>query len=229
MPRLSPWLSHFLLSVSVLPVLCQGGTTPFCKVTPSSPDWPSAADWQALNDSVSGNLIAPIPLGAVCHPDLPQFNNASCALLSAQWTNSSIHSSDPVSVDFNDVTCLPISAAPCSGAGYPVYVVKAVKASDIQEAVLFAKKTGVRLIVKGTGHDSHGRYERVLTCMTVLLTYAAHLGRIRYRSGLIIFGALKSTKAIPEPLLLAESLLSKSQLACVGLRYTPKRQRTTLP
>jgi hypothetical protein len=158
MSRVPPWLSCFLFSASVLPVLCRGTPTSSCKPTPSSSDWPSAADWQALNKSVSGNLIATNPPGAVCHPPLSQFNNTSCALLAKQWANSSFHASDPVSVDFNDDTCLPSPTAPCSGAGYPVYVVKAIKASDIQEAVVFARKTGVRLVVKGTGHDFLGRY-----------------------------------------------------------------------
>jgi hypothetical protein len=222
MSRVPPWLSYFLFSVSVLPHLCRGATNSSCKPTPSSPDWPSAADWQALNKSVSGNLIATIPPGAVCQPHLSQFNNVSCTLLVNEWANSSFHASDPVSVDYNDDTCLPSPIAPCSAAGYPVYVVKATKASDIQEAVIFARKTGVRLVVKGTGHDFLGRYARAPPWMAVLLISAARLGRIRCRSGPTIPGVLKSTKATLGRSLLAASLLSKFQRACVCLRYTPK-------
>ena len=129
-----------------------------CKVDPSSADWPSKAEWNVLNQSVSGRLIAPVPIGAVCHPDRPEFNNQSCALLGQQWTNTSFHASNPASVDYNDDTCLPSAMAPCSPDGYPAYVVAATNAEDIQEGVKFAYRTGVRLIVKGTGHDFPGRY-----------------------------------------------------------------------
>ena len=36
-------------------------------------------------------------------------------------------------------------------------MVEASNAYDVQQAVLFAAETGVRLIVKGTGHDYGGR------------------------------------------------------------------------
>jgi FAD/FMN-containing dehydrogenase len=62
-----------------------------------------------------------------------------------------------VSVDYNDVTCLPDDEHQCSPAGYPRYVVQAVNANDVQQVVLFATETGVRLVVKGTGHDFLGR------------------------------------------------------------------------
>ena len=128
-----------------------------CKVTPDSPDWPSDEQWQALNNSVSGHLIQPVPPGAVCHPDFPQYNNASCGALYGKWTDPSFHYSTPATVDYNDDACLPSADTPCSAAGYPAYVVDAASASDVQAAVQYAAKTGVRLIVKATGHDFVGR------------------------------------------------------------------------
>jgi hypothetical protein len=129
----------------------------FCKPQPKSPDWPSAVRWQELNASTAGNLRAPIPAGLVCQPTQPTFNNASCATLVEQWPNSSWHSSSPWSTDYNDDTCLPDPSAPCSAAGYPAYVVEAKSTSHVQAAVKFALKTGVRLNIKGTGHDYPGR------------------------------------------------------------------------
>ena len=129
-----------------------------CKVDPASPTWPSNSEWQALNRSVSGNLIAPVPLGAVCHPNRPEYNNQSCTLLQTQWVNSSFIAADAAAVDYNDDTCLPSPLVPCSASGYPAYVIAAKTAHDIQEGVKFAHRTGVRLIVKGTGHDGPGRY-----------------------------------------------------------------------
>lgn len=78
-------------------------------------------------------------------------------MLATQWTNTSFHAINPVSVDYNDITCLPDNEHPCSPAGYPRYVVQAVNGRDVQRAVSFAAETGVRLVVKGTGHDFLGR------------------------------------------------------------------------
>ena len=166
-----------------------------CKVTPSSPDWPSRADWHALNQSVSGRLIAPVPPGVVCHPERPEFNNQSCSFLTQQWTNTSLHGLDPVSVNYNDDTCLPSSMAPCSSDGYPSYVIAAINEKDIQEGVRFAHRTGVRLIVKATGHDYLSRYYISLPAFTID-PHSDHLPVPRveahFRSGHTTFAESKS-------------------------------------
>lgn len=130
-----------------------------CKPVFGSPDWPTVDAWRELNSSVSGKLVAPIPPGAVCHPSLPQYDNASCELVQSQWPNTSFHALNLVSVDYNDVGCLPNSTYPCTVNSYPRFVIPATDAGDVQKAVSFARETGVRLIVKGTGHDVPGRYD----------------------------------------------------------------------
>jgi hypothetical protein len=62
-----------------------------------------------------------------------------------------------LSVYYNDVTCLTNSLYPCNVDSYPRFALPAEKAQDVQQAVSFARETGVRLIVKGTGHDVPGR------------------------------------------------------------------------
>ena len=117
--------------------------------------------WHALNESVSGNLIATVPPAAVCHPEHPSFDNATCAEVTEQWTTSwAFHSNDPVSVgenNWSNNTCLPDASLPCSAEGYPVYVVNASKAEHVQAGVNFARENYIRLVVKGTGHDFRGR------------------------------------------------------------------------
>ena len=130
---------------------------PYCKPTPGSAEWPAASEWQSLNDSISGRLIAPVPPGLVCQPTSASFNNETCQTLVEQWGNSTFQAGSPFTSDYNDDTCLPDARAPCSAAGYPAYVVNATNASHVQAGVAFAHKTGVRLIVKGTGHDFIGR------------------------------------------------------------------------
>ena len=149
-------LLHVLVLVSITcfqPCVCVR-----CKITPDSPEWPSDADWQALNASVQGRLIKPTPPGAVCHSDWPQFDNASCNAMITNWTDPLYHLSTPITVNYNDNVCIPSPDDPCSSSGYPAYVIAAVSASDVQAGVKFAARTGVRLIVKGTGHDWPGRY-----------------------------------------------------------------------
>jgi hypothetical protein len=129
----------------------------YCKPVPGGSKWPAIQQWNRLNETVGGRLIAPALPGAVCQPTSSVFNNDSCSELITDWSSSEWHCQNPVSVNYNDDTCLPNAMAPCSGKGYPEYVVNATRASDVQAAVRFAKKTGVRLVVKGTGHDYPGR------------------------------------------------------------------------
>lgn len=129
----------------------------YCKPTPTSPHWPDEAAWQTLNRSVSGRMTAPAPPGAVCHTDWPQYDEAACAEVATKWPNTSFHAFNALSADYNDETCLPHNDFPCSSSGYPAYVVSAHSAQDVQFAVRFAADTGVRLVVKGTGHDFPGR------------------------------------------------------------------------
>ena len=107
----------------------QSSTT--CKPVFDSPDWPAATLWSRLNGLVFGRLIAPELPRAVCHADQPQYNNESCALLATQWYNTSFHAENPVSVDYNDVTCLPDNEHPYSPAGYPRYVVQAINVHHV--------------------------------------------------------------------------------------------------
>lgn len=148
-----------MYSIAALALASCVGGQPYsaCKPVFGSPDWPPATVWNRLNNTVSGRLLAPALPGAVCHADQPQYNNESCALLATQWHTSSFHAENPVSADYNDVTCLPDNQHPCSPAGYPRYVVQAITAHDVQQAVSFAAETGIRLVVKGTGHDFLGR------------------------------------------------------------------------
>lgn len=133
-----------------------------CKAIPHTLSWPSIQSWQKLNTSTSGRLLAPPAPGAACHADQPTFDNATCNYITTAWPNSTFHANNPISVDFENWTndsCLIDPAAPCSGAGYPVFVINSTTAHEVSAAVDFARENNVRLIVKGTGHDYLGRYD----------------------------------------------------------------------
>ena len=125
-------------------------TTRRCKPLPQDSTWPTLHDWQTLNNSVSGRLSIPIPPGAACHG--ASYNTSVCSIIAEQWQNTTFHALDPFSVSYNDETCLPDPIAPCSADGYPRYIISAMNVEDVQAGVNFARKTGVRLVIKGTGH-----------------------------------------------------------------------------
>lgn len=143
---------------SLLQSAVHSAPQPYCKPIVGSSGWPSVSEWQALNTSVSGRLLAPDPPGLVCQSNSSVHSNEACASLAQQWTNSSFHASEPFTTDYNDDSCLPDPQAPCSTAPLPAYAVNASNVGDVQEACRFANRTGVRLIVKGTGHDYPGRF-----------------------------------------------------------------------
>jgi hypothetical protein len=131
-----------------------------CKAALGSAFWPSIEAWAKLNDTVSGALLKPPPPAAACHPDQPSYNTATCAVIQAEWTTWDFHIESPVSSamnNWNNDTCLPLPNAPCSGEGYPVYVVNATSAEHVIAAVHFARENNIRLNVKGSSHDFLGR------------------------------------------------------------------------
>lgn len=113
-----------------------------CKSIPGSSDWPSRQEWNALNHSTGGRLLRPPPLGGICHPRLPNYDAAACPRLRADWSTYACHADDPTAVDWQQYTndsCLPDEDVPCSGDGYPVYVVNATTADHVKFAVDFGK------------------------------------------------------------------------------------------
>jgi hypothetical protein len=131
-----------------------------CKSVPGSPGWPSLAEWQQLNKSLSYQLLKPLPPAAPCHANEPNYNSLTCAYIESQWSTGAFHADDPISTDsnnFNNDSCLPDPTTPCSGEGYPIYVVNATNPNHVKIGVDFAREHNIRLVVKGTGHDYLGR------------------------------------------------------------------------
>lgn len=138
----------FLLSTSALQ----------CKNYPGDPGWPNATSWQALNETVGGRLSTPTPLGAVCHPSNPNFNNRTCSVVLSEWSNTSFIATNPFLADYNDESCPPtVPDSNCSTNRYPAYTIAATDAADVQAGINFARTNNLRLVIKGTGHDYPGR------------------------------------------------------------------------
>jgi hypothetical protein len=139
-----------------------GNSTYRCKVYPSDPSWPPDRDWQNLNDVVGDRLLKPRPQAAVCY-DGPEYDGAACAALTANWTNSYTHINTPLemmSPVLQGLTCMPpniYDSKGCTQGGLPMYVVNATTPKHVQAAVNFARNTGVRLVIKNTGHCFLGK------------------------------------------------------------------------
>jgi hypothetical protein len=136
------------------------GVRSTCKAAVGSAFWPSVEAWARLNDTLSGVLLKPPPPAAACHPYQTSYDSANCAIIQADWTTWDFHVENPVSStmnNWNNDTCLPIPEAPCSGEGYPVYVVNATTVEHVATAINFARENKVRLNVKGSSHDFLGR------------------------------------------------------------------------
>lgn len=59
------------------------GASSQCKTFPGDKTWPSNSEWNSLNKTVAGRLVATVPLGAPCHG--PAFSEDVCKNLREQW------------------------------------------------------------------------------------------------------------------------------------------------
>ncbi|KAJ0381796.1 hypothetical protein COL922a_013828 [Colletotrichum nupharicola] len=101
-----------------------------CKVFPGDSAWPSSATWSVFGLLTGSALLDSVPSAAVCYKDWPQYDEAKCAEVTAQWANQ---------------------------GGHPSYVLNATNVAQIQLAVNFARNLNLRLIVKNKGHDFSGK------------------------------------------------------------------------
>lgn len=99
-------------------------------VRPSDPEWPKAAEWSELRSRVHGRLVQPVDPGPSRNPFWLEEQPGGTQ--SRGWADA-------------------WEARPST------YAVAAETAEDVAAAVDFARQHGLRLVVKGTGHDYLGR------------------------------------------------------------------------
>ncbi|KAL2126018.1 hypothetical protein VTI74DRAFT_1951 [Chaetomium olivicolor] len=131
-----------------------------CKCFPGDRCWPSSNDWNKLNQTVGGRLIATVPLAEACHN--PNYDPVRCKTLQDEWQNPATHMDDSASVMapfFANQSCDPFTAQskPCTLGNYVRYAVEAQSAADITAAIQFAKSHNIRFVIRNTGHDYLGR------------------------------------------------------------------------
>lgn len=79
-----------VLTLLTLAATAHPGGNKRCKFIPGDAGWPSRKDWQQLNRTVHGRLIATTPLGQVCHDKghFGAYDEAACAKLKTDITQS---------------------------------------------------------------------------------------------------------------------------------------------
>ncbi|KAL4942287.1 hypothetical protein BDV06DRAFT_211952 [Aspergillus oleicola] len=136
-----------------------------CRCRPHQSCWPSPEEWNTLNTSVDGNLVAVRPVAAVCHDGGAQ--SEACQTVQNLWSNSSWRAAQPGAVQWENWEAWPEQNQtchietpfdqPCGQGRISLYSTVAKSTSDIQETVRFAKGHDLRLVIKNSGHCFLGR------------------------------------------------------------------------
>ncbi len=139
-----------------------------CRNIPGDESWPNQSDWDKLNRTVGGNLIANIPIGAVCHETFSGTRHVSlydkerCDALRNVWHFPETHlnsPSSPMAYPFSNDSCNPFldPETPCTIGYQAVYTINATSPSHFQEAIRFVKEHNIRLVIRNSGHDYLGK------------------------------------------------------------------------
>jgi FAD/FMN-containing dehydrogenase len=122
-----------------------GASSSYCG--PTEACWPTKHDWQGLNQQVGGRLKRVVSPLAACEANS---RSRDCKIALAKAKDPLYLQTQPGATQMTG----------WSGGWQPAlssYVVEAQNAQDIAQAVRFAKKHHLKLVIKGTGHDYFGR------------------------------------------------------------------------
>jgi len=135
-----------------------------CRCTSGSGCWPSDSEFRTLASKVSQPLIRPVPPATPCYDS----TTGNCTDVIAGWSNSFWRSDQPGAADFTNYETYTFPngtiqgcyldttlGIPCEQGSVPVIGVDARTPEDIQEAVRFARKHNLRLVIKNTGCVNH--------------------------------------------------------------------------
>jgi FAD/FMN-containing dehydrogenase len=115
------------------------------RIRPSEPTWPSLEQWEELKRAVGGNLVRPRTIWAACE-DSP----GSACLAALKYARNPFYLGD--NPGGTQVSGWLNAWTPAASA----YAVAAHSTADVVEAVNFARRNNLRLVVKGGGHSYLG-------------------------------------------------------------------------
>ena len=145
-----------LIAIFILP--SSNGT--YCRCTFGSPCWPSNSEFQTLASQLSQPLLRPLPPASPCYT--PTLGNCSDVLV--HWTSGIWRSDQPGAAESTNwetytspngtIQACYLNTSfglPCQQGSVPVIGVDARTPNDVQQAVEFARKHNLRLVIKNTG------------------------------------------------------------------------------
>ena len=131
-----------------------------CRCTSESGCWPYTSEFQTLASKVSQPLVHPFPPATPCYDSAA----GNCTDVQSGWFNGVWRSDQPGAAEHTnwETYTFPNGTIqgcylntslgfPCQQGGVPVIGVDARTPDDIREAVTFAGKHNLRLVIKNTG------------------------------------------------------------------------------
>ena len=163
-PHNSPqtaWTVMFrFTSLSITALCCTSVISKNCRCTLGSQCWPSDSEFQTFASQVSLPLIHPAPLATACYNSV----SGNCSDVHAGWLDGIWRSDQPGATQHTNQETYTFSngtiqacylnttlGVPCEQGSVPVIGVDARTPKDIQEAVKFAAKHNLHLVIKNTG------------------------------------------------------------------------------
>ncbi|RMZ66112.1 fad binding domain-containing [Pyrenophora seminiperda CCB06] len=140
------------------------------KYIPTDKEWPGLKEWNRLNQTVDGRLIATVPVAHVCHKTGPfaAYDQGKCEALQFRFG-----AQDPGTLfvypcpslgmpnshrDIND-TCSPFtnSSTSCELGNRASYSINVTGPDDVRAGIEFARTKNIRLVIRNTGIDYLGQ------------------------------------------------------------------------
>ncbi len=159
------------------------------RVRPLDPNWPTAASWAMLKDSVRGRLIEPKSLFGSCaaEPNGSACLDAHESIGNPFWIGDQAAGTQ-ISGWLNAWTPAPSA-----------YAVIARDASDVAAGVNFARENNLRLVIKGAGHS----YLGTSSAPDSLLIWTREMNRVTLHDAFVGKGC--EGRSAPVPAVSAEA------------------------
>ena len=134
--------------------------TPRCKCTANQSCWPSQRSFNQLQSRLSNPLIAVAPVSQPCFQ--ATFNQDQCEVVQSRFNDGLWRADQPGALinsnweatDGLTASCYfnLSSTSTCQQGRVPVVGVNATTVRDVQEAVRFASRNNLKIVVKNTGY-----------------------------------------------------------------------------
>ncbi len=141
-------LIHFFTAVIISCVNLSPAHSGADRCKPNQGCWPTEQEWTSLAESLEGSVFEPEKFLAPC---LENAQSHACQAVLQNVKNPFFVEDQPAGGQ-NTGWIDAWSFQP------PLYVAEVRSAYDIAKVVSFAKKHNIKVVVKGSGHDYHGRY-----------------------------------------------------------------------